>query len=72
VTVPEHLVADFPDLLARARDLNPAVSVDSVVQTIWRLGSTRLDQNLLRRIPVRIADIPHATPPSQRDQRESR
>ena len=58
ITLPEHLVRDFPELLARARDLNPAVSVNCVAQAVWRLGCYRLGQNLLRRIPVKVADVP--------------
>lgn len=59
LTLPEHIVSDLPDLLARARALTPGVSVDSVVQTLWRLGAQRLDVSLSRRIPVRAADIKH-------------
>ena len=55
ITVPEHLVGDLPDLVARARALNPSTSVDSVVQTIWHLGSCRLDQNLRHHIPVKVS-----------------
>ena len=55
ITVPEPLVRDLPDLVARARAINPATSVDRVVQTIWRLGSWRLDQNLRHHIPVKVA-----------------
>ena len=62
---PERLVAlgydrvrDLPDLIARAQQLNPAVTADAVVQTIWRLGSYRLGQNLLRRIPVKTSELP--------------
>lgn len=58
VTLPEHVVSDLPDLLARARALNPAVPLENVVYTIWRLGSRRLDQNLVRRIPVRMSGLP--------------
>lgn len=32
----------------------PAVPLDATIATIWRLGSYRLRQNLLRRIPVRL------------------
>jgi hypothetical protein len=53
VKLPETLVDDLPDLLARSRELNPAVDTAAVVRTIWRLGCYRLRQNLLRRIPVR-------------------
>lgn len=38
VTVPEHLVGNLPDLVARARALNPAVPLDVIIATIWRLG----------------------------------
>lgn len=58
VTLPEHVVGDLPALVARARILNPAVRLDAVVASIWRLGSYRLGQNLLRGIPVRISDQP--------------
>lgn len=57
VTLPEHIVGDLPDLVARARALTPGVSVQSVLYTLWRLGSRRLDQSLHRRIPVRAADV---------------
>ena len=51
VKLPEHLVGDLPGLIASAQQLNPGVTPDAVVKTIWRLGSYRLGQNLLRRIP---------------------
>jgi hypothetical protein len=57
VTVPEHLVRDLPDLIAQAQRLNPAATPDAVVKTIWRLGSYRLGQNLIRRIPIRLAEL---------------
>src|SRR4051812_5734767 len=50
VTLGEHVVGDLPDLVARARILNPAVRLDAVVASIWRLGSYRLRQNLLSRM----------------------
>jgi hypothetical protein len=56
VTLAEHLVGDLPDLVARARALNPALSLDAIIGTIWRLGSYRLRQNLIRRIPVSVRD----------------
>jgi hypothetical protein len=56
VTVPEHLVGDLPDLVRRARTANPAVPLDAIIGTIWRLGSYRLRQNLIRRIPVPVRD----------------
>ena len=56
VTVPEHVIGDLPDLVARARTLSPAVSIDAIIATIWRLGCSRLGQNLLRGIPVRVRD----------------
>ena len=65
VTLPEHMVRDFPSLLEQARKLNPAVSVESVVYTIWRLGSRRLEQNLVRHIPVRVSELPHAAAPNE-------
>ena len=58
VKLPEAVVSDLPDLIASARGLNPAVQTEAVVRAIWRLGSYRLGQNLLRRIPVRVADLP--------------
>jgi len=61
ITLPEHLVADLPDLLDRSRALNPAVRIDAVVATIWRLGSYRLGQNLLRGIRVRVSDTTGGT-----------
>jgi hypothetical protein len=61
-TVPEHLVGDLPDLVVRARVLNPAVRLDAIIATIWRLGCYRLGQNLLRGIPVRVRD-PQGRPP---------
>jgi len=57
VTLPAHIVGDFSDLIVRAQALTPGVSVQSVVYTIWRLGSRRLDQGLHRRIPVGAADV---------------
>ena len=56
VAVPEHLVGDLPDLVRQARAENPAVRLDDIVANIWRLGSYRQRQNLLRRIPVRLRD----------------
>ena len=61
VTVPEHLVAGLPDLVARARAQNPAVRIDEIIATIWRLGSYRLGQNLLRGIRVRVSDTTGGT-----------
>ena len=58
VTLPAHVVSDFPDLLARARGGTPGVSMDSVLYSVWRLGSRRLDENLARGIPIRVADLP--------------
>lgn len=58
VTVPEHLVTGLPELVERARAQNPAVRIDEIIATIWRLGSYRLGQNLLRGLPVRISDQP--------------
>ena len=58
VTLPEYLVRDLPDLLVAAQQLNPATTPDAVVKTIWRLGSYRLGQNLIRRIPIRLAELP--------------
>jgi hypothetical protein len=56
VNIPEHLVGDLPDLVRRVRATNPAVPLDAIIGTIWRLGCYRLGQNLLRRIPVRVRD----------------
>ena len=58
VKLPEHLVGGLPDLIASAQRLNPGVTPDAVVQAIWRLGAYRLGQNLLRRIPVKLSDLP--------------
>jgi len=58
VTIPEHLVGDLPDLVRRAHTTNPALRLDDIVATIWRLGCYRLGQNLLRGIPVRVRDAP--------------
>jgi hypothetical protein len=60
--LPEVVVSDLSELVARARELNPAVQTESVVRAIWRPGSYRLRQNLLRRIPVRVADLPSPRP----------
>jgi hypothetical protein len=57
VKLPEDVVRDFPRLLELARGLNPAVSAESVARAIWRLGSYRLEQNLLRRIPLATGDV---------------
>ena len=35
---------------------NPAVPLDAIIGTIWRLGSYRFRQNLVPRIPVRVRD----------------
>ena len=56
VTVPEHMLGDLLGLIARARATNPALPLDAIIGTIWRLGSYRLGQNLLRRIPVGVRD----------------
>jgi len=58
VKLPPDRVRDLPELIAGAQQLNPAVTADDVVRAIWRLGSRRLHQNLLRRIPVRLSDLP--------------
>jgi hypothetical protein len=58
VTLGHDRVRDLPDLVARAQQLDPTVTADAVVHAIWRLGSYRLGQNLVRRIPVRISEPP--------------
>jgi hypothetical protein len=58
VKLPEHLVVSLPELITNAQLLNPGVTPDAVVQAIWRLGSYRLGQNLLRRIPIRLPELP--------------
>ena len=58
VNIPERLLADLPNLVARARATNPALPLDAIIATIWRLGCYRLGQNLLRGIPVRVRDAP--------------
>jgi hypothetical protein len=58
VRLADHLVHDLPDLIVGAQQLNPAVTPEAVVQAIWRLGRYRLQQNLLRRIPLRACDLP--------------
>jgi hypothetical protein len=58
VKLPHDRVRDLPDLIASAQRFNPAVTPDDVARAIWRLGSRRLHQNLLRRIPVRLSDLP--------------
>jgi hypothetical protein len=58
VKLPAAAVADLPDLVRRARDLNPASEPDDVVRAIWRLGSSRLFQNLVRGLPVRVTELP--------------
>ncbi|HXG71057.1 MAG TPA: hypothetical protein VNJ04_10675 [Gemmatimonadaceae bacterium] len=55
VTLPEHVVGDLSELARRAAALTPGVSLHSVVETVWRLGCKRLDDNLARRIPLRSA-----------------
>jgi hypothetical protein len=57
VKLPEHLVRDLPDLVARAQQLNPAATADGVVRAIWRLGTYRLGQNLLRRISLNPSEL---------------
>ena len=42
VTVPEHMLGDLLGLIARARATNPALPLDAIIGTIWRLGSYRL------------------------------
>jgi hypothetical protein len=75
VTVPEHMLRDLAGLVAQAREQNPAVRLDAVIANIWRLGSNRLRQNLIRGIPVRMGDVqkPIRTlrPPVRRKRRES-
>ena len=56
VSIPEHLLGDVPDLVRRARATNPAVPLDAIIATVWRLGYNRLGQNLLRGIPMRVRD----------------
>lgn len=53
VTLPEDVVGDVDDLVARAQAANPAVSLDRVVQAIWTLGRRGVDDNLRQGIPVR-------------------
>jgi hypothetical protein len=58
VKLPTFAVSDFPDLLDRARDINPAARPDDVVRAIWRLGSYRLLQNLIRGLAISVKDLP--------------
>ncbi len=43
---------ESPRLVERVRGHNPALRLDKIIATIWRLGYYRLAQNLLRRLPV--------------------
>jgi hypothetical protein len=52
-----HVVEDLPELVRSAQELNPSTTVETVVRAIWRLGSYRIRQNLLRRIPMRASDF---------------
>jgi hypothetical protein len=63
VTLPEDVVRDFSDLLARAQAVTPGVSLHSVVQAIWTLGSRRLGDNIRHHIPVRAAMSPEGMTP---------
>ena len=56
--LPAHLVEDLPELIRSAQELNPSTTVETVARAIWRLGSYRVRQNLLRRIPLRASDFP--------------
>jgi hypothetical protein len=58
VKLPSFAVSDFPELLERAREMNPATRPDDIVRAIWRLGSYRVRQNLLRRLPISVKDLP--------------
>jgi hypothetical protein len=58
VKLPSFAVSDFPDLLERAREMNPAARPDDIVRAIWRLGSYRLLQNLIRGLPISVKDLP--------------
>ena len=61
VKLPGFAVSDFRELVQRAQALNPAVRPDDVVRAIFRLGSYRVLQNLIRGIPVRVGDLPAPT-----------
>ena len=69
VRLPEHLVSDLPELLDGAQALNPAVDVDALVRSVWRLGCQQLRRNNERGVPVRAADLQHAR--RQKDQEAS-
>jgi hypothetical protein len=69
--LPEHLVADLPDLIKGAQALNPAADAWSVVRTIWRLGCKQLRRNNERRVPIRTADLPHARVTRDEDESKS-
>jgi hypothetical protein len=64
ITLPKHIVGDLNELVTRAQALTRGVSIDSVVHTLWRFGAQRLDQTLHRHVPVRVPEIPHASPSS--------
>jgi len=60
VSLPEHLVADIPDVYLGAQRLNPSVDPTALLRTVIRLGVAAVRRNNERRVPIRWAVLPHA------------
>ena len=57
--LPAHLVEDLPELNPLRSGAQPVDDRrNRWARAIWRLGSYRVRQNLLRRIPLRASDFP--------------
>ena len=72
IRLPEHLVADLPDLLKGAQALNPAADADALFRTIVRLGAQALRRNNERGIPIRLAELPLARSAADEEARRAR
>ena len=57
VKLPEHVVRDLPELIARAERLNPAARWTGSCGPSGGWEHTGLGQNLLRRIPLNPSEL---------------
>lgn len=63
VKLPETAVADLPELLEAAKRMNPSLTYDEVVRSIWRYGTKVLRDALARGVPLKVSDLPGRVKP---------
>ena len=61
--LPEAAVADLPGLVEAAQRLNPSVSYEEVIRSIWRHGTKVTRDALARGAGVRVEDLPKHVKP---------